>query len=76
MNQRDREILIATRDALDEAINAMAHGEPSPKNGVFDREGWQELFQQLDAQSKRVTAHLTQKAATTVRSLRDMIFRD
>lgn len=62
MSQRDREILVATRDALDEAITAMMHGEPSLQNGAYDREAWQELLEDLEKQSKRATTHLKKTA--------------
>lgn len=72
MNRQDRDILVATRDALDEALTAMAHGEPSLQNGAYDQEAWQGLMAELEEQSKRATAHLTKTAVDSLEKLSNM----
>lgn len=42
----DRQVMQNSLEVLNQAIDALQHGEPSLKNGRYDREGWQEVVEE------------------------------
>lgn len=45
-NRTDRQVLEASMEVLNTAIDALLHGEPTLKNGVYDREGWHDVIEE------------------------------